>query len=41
MSGEVIEMTGDLGRPNFLGISFEEWILGYFKSVIRRAEHNK
>ncbi len=34
-SGEILEFSHDLEMPRFSDKTFEEWLLGYFESVIR------
>lgn len=36
MCGEIAEMSDDLNVPHYIGKSFEEWLLDYFKDVIRK-----
>ena len=35
MSGQIAEMTDEYSLPHFNGKSFQEWMLSYFKNVIR------
>lgn len=39
MCGEMAELSDDLTMPHYHGQSFENWLLGYFKDVIRKFSH--
>ena len=39
MDGEVAELSEDLTMPRYHGMRFEDWMLAYFKDVVREFSH--